>query len=1571
MASAELQQFLEDRLLTLDPSLDMSPGSPAQTKFISPVIDYLGTDPFETNIDQFILDRFQQEYPDLYAADPGALRDLFIKPLQIILEPFKRETESVKRGQSLADPSMLSDEDADALVANVFDSRDEGGYSVGQARVYFPNPTDVRIEVGNKVFSDTGLNFFPTNPVSISAELMVFNREGTLYYLDIPIRAEKAGVDYNIDAGAVSGIEGVPNVVRATNLRSFTGGSTRQDNPTFVSAAETSLTERSLANRRGTVARLNTVFKGQIRSVQVVGAKDPEMQRDIIGATSPGHAWITGSVEFYKDIAYVSARTIEGSQSSVPVAGDTLCVYVYDPGAPSNLAQPDRFVRLQVEELLFSQELIGQSFQYAYLVRWSDAFGNLDRVMGVELPTFLATLPKVYEGGFSKKGTIKISSLPDVGQTDFDVPNNEAHVFGRSDVYLRPTTQPATKVVVDGLYDLGKSGHSPANPHYFVERLHLSTVAGSNFVTDADGFDLRLNGVEPGDLLSIEAGTDAGLYVVGAVQEAPPGIYLNRKLSASASVRYRVMKNVRINLFEPRIAKFPFGDVQQRDLNSTIGNALVVFTVNDLITFGAKIGDTLRILEGPDAADYSVVSFDPTLGGKGIYLDKPLTSTASNIPFEVFTPLSPVDRPLVRLRELLLLDSAKQSTGLTIPPADPVAVMPTSDLTSAKVLGSSQLQSGYVLPDLAGLLVQDGSNPLQNHAAAQILGNDVRYSRQIDPADGTYVSFLFPDGTQAELDLRSDTSGRTSFFVATTESFNDPVNYPPVDPKAGESLTIKTGPNAGSYVIRAVHKFKYRTASSTAHVYFIQIYGQFRVDPLKQIINFLQNHGQPTGLEVGAGSFPLAFPTFFANFFNGLGQKLANVLSGSATGPELQAVVDAMASCSYEWGVPARGVLRSYFREPTLFEQYTADAEVATTYSLKTSTGEMVRFRADPSRYQKYELLPARLTSDSEPVDYPRDLVCEFALPTTAVSVPFTVGAWVTGQTSKAFGLVEEIALNGTLSISEVSGTFQIGEALLDDEGGMGVVAAGWAQELTALFKDPIRPSIFSAGISDGDVITLHEEVFLSGSKLKQLAVSTVAGSPQVTVLAFSDPAGPFTSGHVGSLLFIDEGDDAGGYRITKWLDGWNVVLDRALVKTTAVVPPGKKGADGSCFFDGTVDTVVAKPGSTPFGVEDVGSYLTLFNLDYRWMGSFKILTTAVGGESCTIETPAGTHLPLTVTYGVCWAISEAPATAPTVVARDEHPAALTPTGTELLAGAAIRVYESVPREVRISSVGKSVDLSYCILPTAVTDGIRQPFRIYRPNVRRVTTAEMDALRDGFLCYFDTEVVSLAASSTSNIPLNSYLTADDGTFWSIGYRHVVTDPSFTYSMKEDGFLDLPPFVLPVGSADSVDSMVRVVGAPLQITYERADLVSLVQSFVDSASDRLIGASMLARHFLPSYVSYDAVYVGGAEPAVIAKDIRDMIDQTPIETPLDVSEVERLIESRGGNPDTPTTLSATVYDWNRRMWVEFSENAIDGAGAISSNVPYHGSPRVSSFMPGQDVSGLDVIPVGERINLRRR
>lgn len=1495
MASVDLQSFIEDRLLSLDPSIDLSPGSPAQTQVVAPVLAYLGTDPFETDIDAFLTDRFAQEFPDIYASDPGVIRDTFVNPLKLILEPFKRETQSIRRAQSLIDPSQLSDDDADALVANIFDTRDPGGYAMGTARVFFQNPTDVRVEVTSRHFSDTGLNFFPTNPVAVSAETMVFNRDGSLFYLDIPIRAENPGDEYNIDAGHLAGVNGLPNVVKVTNLRRFQGGSARQDTTAFLQAAEESLTERSLTTRRGAAARLSNVFQGSVRAVQVIGAKDPEMQRDLLVAAGPGHAWITGQVELYGQVAFVRARTVEGDEAAAPVPGDTLYFYL-DKGRYPGVAQAARLVRLQVAEVYVSNRPASGVYQLSYFVRWSDPEGKLDFALSdaAAKSAFFESLPLAFEGGFSKKGTVRVSSLADVGPVDLSVENGGVHVFGRADVYVRPTTQDVSQAVIDGVYDLGKLGATSRNPHFYLERLTLSTQANSNAVSDPTISDFAEAGVGVGDVLAIEEGSDAGLYPIRHL--AGDTLYLSQKLAAARSnVRYRVLKRLRIDPFEPRIVRFPFGDVVQNDLQSTIGSKLVTLGQTDLLQYGARAGDTLRILSGPDAGDYTITAFDANLGGQGPVLDRELTATSFDISFEVFTPQQAVERPLVRVRQLLLLDSAKQSTGLTIPPADPVAVVPTGPFTSAKVLGKSQLASGYVLPDLAGII--DG---LSNHPAA----GGGRYSLGFDQPNGVYVSVNHGPGAslRAELDLRSDSKGKCSFFLATPEFFDNGIGLPPVNPNPGDCLTLKNGPNAGSYLIKAVHSFEYRTGTNDlGKVFFIQIYGTFPVDPLEQVRLFLVAHGGTSGLE--NLSFPLSFPGFFTTWFESLGGRLNTALVAAGMdapgASECQAIVESMAACTYEWGLPARGVLRSYFREPTLFEQKTGESDAVTLYDYKLSTGEKVHFRPDPLRYTKQELIPARLTEDADPRDYPRDLIA------TDSNDP--------------------------------------------------------------VFHDESRTSLLASGVLPGDVLSVHQERFFYSTALRQTVVSTEAGSQLVEA-----PAGAgdvFTEDMVGELLFLEEGDDAGGYRISRVVDGRHVMLDRVLQGSTSTVL--KSGSGATYGLQGGQNVVHAESGR-PFTDADLGNYLTLFGVDYRVMGGFEITEVldkdSFGNGTSVVVTVQTNFAAYPQEQGVArWTISSSEM-APETKARDPLlPDALT---QECVGVVPVRLYESRPTDFPFSAVGLDAAVSTGTVVGAVRNGIAQPFRIYRPNVRRVTSTEMDQNRDGFLCFFDTEVVSLSPSGQSNIGGDSYL-VPSGSFSSLGYRHAVEDPSFTYSMKENGFLDLPLAVLPVGSTDSPESMVRVVGVPVQISYERADLVSLVQDFIDSPSDRVLSAGLLARHFLPAYLSLDVAYSGGESEADVAKAIRAYVDQTPVETPVDVSEMLELVTQRGGNPDTPAKVSATIYDWDRRMWVEFSENELGGPDPEDTKVPYNGSPRVTYFVPGQDVSGLTTIPAGERIKLTRR
>lgn len=1485
MASAELQTFIENRLQAVVPTLDLTPGSQADVGFIQPLLAYLGTDPFETDILTFITDRFTQEFPDIYNGDPSVVRDIFVKPLIVLLDPFKRETLSVKRNQSLKDPTVLSDDDADALVANFFETRNSGGFSVGVGRVFFPNPVNVQVEITTRFFTGDGLNFFPTNPTSITAEEMVFNRDGSLFFMDIPLKAENTGAQYNIDVNGLTGVIGIFGPSKVGNPRKFSSGSSTIDTPTFVAQAQQSLTERSLVTRRGATARLDDVFQGQVAAIQVIGAGDPEMQRDILEATSPGHAWLTGQVTLYEKMALVQCKTVDDqSTTTIPLPGDTLYIYLdkyvlsgYYAALPQNL----RFVRLLVEEVIVGPLQENTSpFQVCYVVRWSGTLPS-----GVILPTSI-----VLNGGFSKKGTVQISSLPSVGKVSLTVNNQEIHVYGHSDIYVRPVLQTVSSAVLTSIVD------DPGKTYFSIELSTLQTSATSNQVTDST-INFTQAGVSVGDLLTIEIGNDAGTYVIGAVSGTSLFVRANLTTTATA-IRYTVSKQAHINIFEPKIPKLPFGSVPNNDLQTVIGSNTFTFTASttDLVNYGAKVGDTIRVLSGVDAGDFTITGF--VSGGKIVTVDRAAGASNASLTYQVFTPLNPVVLPLVRLKELSLLDSSQQSTGINIPYADPVAIVPTCDFTSAQVRGFSQSTTGYVLPRLVD---PDGTtDAFVNGTSVAATSGDRRYSLGFDPTNsGVYKAMLFPNAAQAEFLFPADAFTSCSYFLATSESTNLGTNYPPVDPNPGDALTLKNGPNAGSYLIESVIKFHYVTSGgNVVWCYFIKIYGEFPVDPFRQIIEFCDFNGA-TVTKITNTSGTIAFPSFFVNTLNNLGSNvstaLGNVGATAPATPIIQAAILNEVAVSYEWGDPARGVLRSYFSEPTLFQQHTALNSNPTLYSFKTSSGDFVKFRPDPNRYQKQEIVPARLSSDADPLDYPRDLT-----PATG----------------------------------------------------------------TANFTDTTRSTVFNLGVKPTDILSVHEEVFFHGSTGaygtdKQSAVTSVAGSTTIGAPATASGA-IFTASMIGNLVFIDEGADADGYDVIGVPDAQTLQLSRPLTRTTPNII--QQGAAAFWGYDGAINKLHT---SAPAGFTGalVNQWITIYGMDTRYQGSYQI-TAVVDSSTLQLLRPVAIgNFPSYPGDGIAdanWVIHAAPATAPSFNASNN--------GTELVGLQPIRMYNEVAVNYPVLTVTQSPVTSQLTVTGTMEGGVEEPYRIYRGDIRRVTPTEMSVNPEGALFFFDTEIVSLTCEPVANIKEGSYLTLDDGTAELFGYLHVVDDNTLTYSMKESGIVSVPNRILPVGSADSEDNFLLISGAPLQVSYERADIVEQFQTFLDSPDDRVTVANMLARHFLPSYVSYDATYSGGASPSVIAEEVLSYINTLPIETPIEVSKLEKIIDDEGGDPNTPSEVIINLHDWDRKQWVEFSEGKI---GGTSTQVPYNGSPRVSYFVPGPDVSGQDPLPSGERINLTQQ
>jgi hypothetical protein len=654
----DLQSFLEEKLLVFDPDIDLSDGSPAQTDIIDPVVRRFTPDPFEMNVYTFIRARLLQEYPDLSVEEGEALADLLIKPMEVLLDPVIREVEFLRKNKSLNDPDLMAPEEADSLMGNFFVSRTRGEKSVGQARLYFNAPVAVTVSVGNEFATSDGLKFIPSTSQEISAEAMLFNQDGNLFYFDVAVEAESEGDEYNIGVGELASVTNVPSSVKVTNLSRFRDGVPEESTLSFIERGEDSLTERSLVVPRGAISRLFDQF-GDLQHLQVVGFNDTEMQRDIIkgGGLGPiviygtdGRTSDDGDGDGFSDlfesatggfianvgaIGEVSGFMLTLQDKDYPVIEVVSDSFVkvgaaLEPGAemPSPAPPPD-----------MPDNLTAQPFYIRRLVLTiSDIPGGLVNPTGIS-------------------GTVQIAS-------------DEVHIGGISDFYLRGTELEEEELVIEAVSD-----ELP-----LMEGLGLKTkVAGlpADVVEDPDLLstnDFVAKKVKTGMTLVIETDAgNAGAYQI--IKVAPGGdskrLQVDPEPSSTVTEqRYKIVDEIDVDLLEPKTLR---GD--GTDLKTTLGSAQVS-TVSevDFDQLGTEEEDTLRILGNTlNKGDYSVDQITGT-GNKLLVLGEELRRTSSSEQWLLFKKGAGIEPPLVRIKTIDILDSSKQPTGDTIPYAEPVDV---------------------------------------------------------------------------------------------------------------------------------------------------------------------------------------------------------------------------------------------------------------------------------------------------------------------------------------------------------------------------------------------------------------------------------------------------------------------------------------------------------------------------------------------------------------------------------------------------------------------------------------------------------------------------------------------------------------------------------------------------------------------------------------------------------------------------------------------------------------------------------------------------------------------------------
>lgn len=923
MATADLKQFLIERLQILLPTTDLTDGSPADTQVIEPILQRLGTDPFTVDIGLFLQQRLNQAFPDLPTQPGDALTDILIATATLLWEPVVRENLLVKQNLSFQDPTTLTLDEAEALGANLYAPRNTGDFAVGVGRLYFAQPQNVTVGPSNYATSTTQLNFDPTDIQSITYQEMVLNVEGTLYYFDVNFIAEAAGDGYNIDPNTLTTVSGIASAVRITNKARFRNGTPDENTVDYVDRIGQELTERSLVTQRGIVSVLTQAFP-DITSLNATGFGDPEMERDILQGGGLGQIFAAGfQMQALPDgeSAVTTRRitTAEGvdfnaliaATGSAP-AGYTLTLHGAFPAGALPAVRD-----LPVHTIVDGQTLDLEDQVLAYTAT------NIPWVLRKNELT-LSAIP----GGIL---------FPNTPTGTVSIPNGQVHIGGATDIYVRgnafdPATLTLSNVVDAAPLLSGKSLQILSPTTISLADLVLAPGAGSNYSL-GDPTNTTLNqAVSRGFSLQILDPPNAGSYRLLSLTEAPgasPQFAVNPALLVSVgNFRWLITSSITVDLDAPKSTKVTGSDlrtVQGVSIVDTAGGTdFVAAGVATLTPF-----DTLRILTGPAAGDYTV---DAVLlpANTRLQLDRALPASSNGAQYTIFTPNPEggIQTPFVRITSLQILDTANQPTGSTIPFANPI------DIESQGFANTGRGIKTEVFDAALGIVTQ----PLPSGAA--VSGLTLTTAWGLSPSTfpvtftGSNPLSVAAIISQINAACNAATAGAVPrLAVAINNGLN--VGFVPVDPSlavAGTATTLLFG-FPDTYRVSDIH-------SATVHAFS----GWASLRPSLDT-NFDVAQVQ-SGLQIG--------------FYGGLANAAPfNVATSDALGtnhafrPEV--------GVHLQVGARSIGTARAFFLDPTSFE-----IDAAAVFTLTGVDGSTLRFFPDPTvNYQRIPSLP----SEAKPED--------------------------------------------------------------------------------------------------------------------------------------------------------------------------------------------------------------------------------------------------------------------------------------------------------------------------------------------------------------------------------------------------------------------------------------------------------------------------------------------------------------------------------------------------------------------------------------------------------------------------
>lgn len=1484
-----LSSFIKGRLQAYDPSIDVSDGSQADIEIVQPIVARLGTQPFDLDTVTFIKQRIKENYD---IDTEGDFEDLFINPLQTLVEPLVQEEQRIALGQSIANVGLISSEEVDDLAANSFEQRNEGSKATAFVRLYYPNPLNLTITTDKAASTADGLNFFSPDNYEISSADMLLNREGFEYYADIFVQAENPGEAYNVNIGAINTYEDMRNPIRVTNRFKASGGKEADTDAQLLQRIEDGRIEQSLNVKRGAIARTRSLFPS-VKALQMIGAGEIGMDRDILEGETDGLIYQTFKGMIFGTWIYFQTNSEFFDSTTSLVVGDfikfktQLSTTVY---------------KTKITNILFTS--LNQYF--------IEVDQNLSSIFGSAIV-----------GVIYKPGALTISKIPG-GMLEAIVPSGTIHLGGHNDLYIAPTDNIDQDTVIKTISD-----QIP-----FYTTLFGQVAASDNKFFNSPFVDFLAMGIRIGDLLVIETGP-IGTYEI--IEVTSTYVRVNYVFTASASnLRSKIIKYVTVDITQPKTIKVPYvGSVN--DLSVVVGSTKFI-TGTNLLTYDVQKGDIIEIFDGPNKGIYEIKDFDLLLGGTGPIVDKAATATEATIRYRVYTPQTGVTPPFVRIKNIELLDSVNQNTGVNIPYGDLVDARIACDVELPPPPKEVLDKKLFFLPDFYQFfpLPADPSVPGPNI--------DARYTQQIESADGVIRrigDFITNPIIEAEINIppfmwnQKHNKVLALLSEEDLEFTADPLGThftsPLVNAKPGDLITVNTGVNIGNYVIKDIRILQLwmKTSRGHAKIAVIELDKELAVDSVANIVSIINY-----GILQGSGITPFSFADYFRIFdyaveFDSVSSFIEAVLLprlvgtigflGFSVSPiVVRNFIYSTCFSSYKIGAAPKVEIDCYLKEPATVEIYTEptttndnDKLSVTTFTELTDTTKALL----PKKAQIASFLPGQvypqLFEELDISQYARDM-----------STEYPASEYIFHTSGESYGKI---------------------------------------------------------GVRNGDTLEFYNSINDLSARHNQTSsflIVTIAGSNIVSFIW------PLTRNNIlpleaGQILCIDSGPDIGTYLITEVISdahpNYQVKINKTLTHTTLGYPSLLSFSGGTVATGSNVLLDPALPGTAT-----TNDYVSIFaaqntNIltsgdDVAFVGTYKIVGVGLG--FITLDRTA--FFP--DNPNVMWTIHDAPINVPndTVGGGKE-------LSTQYVRA---RLYNSVkktrtisfdwsvsPNPLDISSTRQlKLNDSITTIGSTVNFSHKSPYRIIRRGVRILSSTEIQKNRVNGLYKFTLPAILLGNTEEYAFK-KGHPFKISGSFKIEGYTHLVGNDVLTFSDRENGFLRLPVAVLPVGSDYNKADYFNVGASNIKITYESSPTVEEVQQFFSSPLDRVSCSNALVRHFLPAYPYIEFTYTGGKDTDDVVKDVISYVNTLVADdNQLRADKINDITKKDlATQVDMPIELVALVHGVDRIIRTLRSENSI----GVLDTPTYKGVPKAIAFYPGKDVSKETEIPDLEYVKATRR